>query len=107
MHWLYLAIAIGFEIVGTMSMKLSDGFRHFWPSVAIFVSYGIAFAFNTLALRRLDVSVTYAIWSGVGTAAIAVIGMAWLREPVTVTKLGSLALIVMGVLGLTLGGQRA
>ena len=107
MHWLYLILAIGFEVMGTMSMKLSDGFRQFWPSVAIFVCYGIAFTFNTLALRRLDVSVTYAIWSGAGTAAIAVIGMAWLREPVTTTKLGSLALIVTGVLGLTLGSQRA
>lgn len=107
MHWLYLAIAIVFEVMGTMSMKLSDGFRHLWPSVSIFGCYGLAFAFNTLALRRLDVSVTYAVWSGVGTAAIALIGMAWLREPVTTTKLGSIGLIVLGVIGLTVGGQRA
>ena len=107
MHWLYLAVAIVFEVMGTMSMKLSDGFRQFWPSVSIFACYGCAFGFNTLALRRLDVSVTYAIWSGVGTAAIALIGMAWLREPVTSTKLGSIALIVLGVIGLTVSGQRA
>ena len=107
MHWLYLAIAIVFEVMGTMSMKLSDGFRHLWPSVSIFACYGFAFGFNTLALRRLDISVTYAVWSGVGTAAIAFIGMAWLREPVTTTKIGSIGLIVLGVIGLTVGSQRA
>ena len=107
MHWLYLAIAIVFEVMGTMSMKLSDGFRHLWPSVSIFACYGCAFGFNTLALRRLDISVTYAVWSGVGTAAIAFIGMAWLREPVTTTKIGSIGLIVLGVIGLTVGSQRA
>ena len=75
--------------------------------MAIFACYGCAFAFNTLALRKLDLSVTYAIWSGVGTAAIAVIGMVWLREPANATKIGSIVLIVIGVVGLTLSAQRA
>jgi small multidrug resistance pump len=59
----------------------------------------------TLSLKRLDVSLAYAVWSGMGTALIATIGMLWFREPMTAVKLASLALIIIGVLGLNLGGR--
>jgi small multidrug resistance pump len=58
-----------------------------------------------LALKRLDLSVTYAIWSGVGTALAATIGIAYFREPLTFIKLASLALVVLGVVGLSLAGR--
>ncbi len=59
-----------------------------------------------LALKRLDLSVTYAIWSGVGTALAAMIGIAYFREPLTLFKLASLLLVVLGVVGLSLAGKQ-
>ncbi len=100
MHWLHLAIAIVFEIVGTTCMKLSDGLTKLVPVVVMFTCFALAFVFNALALRVLDLSITYAIWSGVGTAATAAIGILFFKEPVTALKLGSIALIVVGVVGL-------
>lgn len=102
MHWWFLTIAIVFEVIGTVSMKMSKGFTNLGFSVAMFACYGVAFVFNTLALRKLDISVTYAIWCGVGTAIISIIGMTYFREPFSVQKAGSIALIVVGVIGLGL-----
>lgn len=104
MAWLYLVVAIVAEVAGTTSMKLSEGFERLAPSVGIVVFYGASLYFLTLALDELDVGVSYAIWSGLGMALIATIGILWFREPVTALKLASLALIVTGVVGLNLGG---
>jgi len=68
----------------------------------MFVFYVFSFAFLTLALKKIDLSLTYAIWSGVGTALIATIGFLYFKEPVTAIKIGSIALIVIGVVGLML-----
>jgi len=102
MSWVYLILAIVMEVIGTTNMKLSQGFTKIVPSVLMFVFYGISFAFITLALKKLDISITYAIWSGVGTALIAAIGFFYFKEPVTAIKIGSIALIVIGVIGLAL-----
>jgi small multidrug resistance pump len=59
-----------------------------------------------LALKRLDLSVTYAIWSGVGTALAALIGIAYFREPLTLIKVASLALVILGVVGLSLAARQ-
>jgi small multidrug resistance pump len=107
MSWVYLILAIIMEVIGTTNMKLSHGFTKVVPSVLMFVFYGISFAFITLALKKLDISITYAIWSGVGTALIAAIGFLYFKEPVTAIKIGSLALIVIGVVGLALVEQHA
>ncbi|MEN9538163.1 MAG: hypothetical protein RLZZ126_398 [Pseudomonadota bacterium] len=98
--WVLLAVAIGFEVAGTTSMKLSHGFTHLWPSVAMFACYAVAFSCNALVTKTLDISITYAVWSGVGTVATAFIGMWWFKEPATALKLVCISLIVMGVLGL-------
>ncbi len=103
-HWLYLAGAIALEIAGTTSMKLSLGFSRLTPSVLLFVFYLGSIISLTLALQKIEVSIAYAIWSGVGTAAIAVIGMLFFHEAVSTTKLVSIALIVVGVIGVNLGG---
>lgn len=102
--WLYLTGAIILEVAGTTSMKLSEGFAKLVPSIMIFVFYGLSFAVLTIALKRIDLSVAYAIWSGVGTALIAVIGFLYFKEPVTATKIVSIGLIVIGVVGLHLSG---
>ncbi len=104
MHWLYLVIAIVLEVSGTTCMKLSEGFTKTVPSVLMFVLYGLSFSALTMALKKVEVSVAYAIWSGMGTALIATIGILWFKEPLTMLKLISLALIIVGVIGLNLGG---
>ena len=105
MSWVYLTLAILTEVAGTTSMKFSEGFVKILPSVLIFVFYAVSFAFMTLALKKIDLSITYAIWSGLGTALIVVIGVIWFKEPVTVIKLISIALILAGVAGLNLASE--
>lgn len=102
MIWLYLILAILLEVSGTTCMKLSEGFTKTVPSILLFVFYTLSFGMLTLALKRLDVSVAYAVWSGMGTALIATIGVLYFKEPVTALKLISLALIIGGVVGLNL-----
>ena len=104
MVWIYLVLAILLEVSGTTCMKLSEGFTRMLPSVLLFVFYTLSFVMLTLALRKIDVSVAYAVWSGVGTALIATIGVLWFKEPATALKLISLGLIIIGVVGLNLSG---
>jgi small multidrug resistance pump len=104
MAWVWLAAAIATEIAGTVALKYTDGFSRPVPSAVVVVGYGLSFLFLSLALRDLSLSVTYAVWAGAGTAAIAVIGMAVLGEAVTTPKLAAIALIVAGVVGLNAAG---
>ena len=104
MTWLYLILAILLEVCGTTCMKLSEGFTKTIPSILLVVFYTLSFGMLTMALKKLDVSVAYAVWSGMGTALIATIGVLWLKEPVTALKLISLGLIILGVVGLNLSG---
>ncbi len=107
MHWVFLGVAILFEVAGTTAMKLSGGLTRLTPSIMIFVFYAFAFVFNTLALRKLELSVTYAIWSGAGTALTALIGIGWFNESYSAGKAVSLGLIVAGILGLRLSAPAA
>jgi small multidrug resistance pump len=100
--WVILGAAILFEVMGTTSMKLSEGFSRLWPSLALVVCYVISFYLLTLSLKRLDVSLAYAIWSGAGTVLITVIGIILFKEPATVLKMLFIAMIVAGVVGLNL-----
>lgn len=105
MHWLTLMSAIVLEVAGTTSMKLAAGFTKPLPSIAVFVFYGASLTMLTLALRKWDVSVAYAIWSGLGTALIVVIGIIWFGEALTLGRAISILLILIGVVGLNLSGS--
>jgi len=107
LYWLALGGAIALEIAGTVSMKLSHGFSRPLPSVLLFVFYALSFALMTIAVKRIDVSVSYAIWSGVGTATIALIGVYWFRESLTPIQIASIVLIILGVIGLRAGAASA
>lgn len=108
MPWLILALTIILEVIGSTMMKLSNGFTLFWPSVAVFVCYSLALTGLTIVLKYIDLSVAYAIWSGLGVALIALIGFLYFEEPVTAQRVISLLLIVVGVVGLQLSsGQGA
>jgi len=104
--WIYLTGAILLEVAGTSCMKLSHGFSRLIPSVLIFVFYGFSFVGLTIALKKIDVGIAYAVWSGIGTALIAFIGMFYFKEPLTLVKVLSLLLIIAGVVGLNLGGMK-
>lgn len=104
MSWLFLILGVFAEIIGTTSMKLSEGFTKLLPSISIFVFYGLSLSLVTLSLKKIDVSIAYAIWSGVGTATITVIGLIYFKEQLSVIKIISIMLIILGVVGLNVGG---
>ncbi len=105
MSYIYLALAIAFEVAGTTAMKFAEGFSKPLPSVLVFVLYGLSIAALVMTLKYLQLSIVYAIWAGIGTALIVAIAFIWFDEPVTVVKLISIALIVLGVVGLNLAGE--
>src|SRR3712207_5773854 len=75
-------LAILAEVAGTTSIKLSEGFTRLVPSVAIFVFYGLSLGMLNLALKEIDLSFAYAVWSGIGMALIAMVGIYWFSEPI-------------------------
>ncbi|WP_435970741.1 DMT family transporter [Streptomyces sp. Qhu_M48] len=99
-----LAGAIVAELLATTSMKYSEGFTKLWPSIVTGVGYVIAFALLAQAIKTLQVGTAYAIWAGVGTAAIAAIGVLFLGETLSLAKVAGILLIVVGVVVLNLGG---
>ncbi|MCD4810037.1 MAG: multidrug efflux SMR transporter [Methanosarcinales archaeon] len=104
MSLFYLIIAIIFEVAGTTCMKLSYGFTKAVPSILMIILYLLSLGSLTFALKKIDVSVAYAIWAGIGTALIVAVGVLWFKEPVTALKIISLGLIIIGVIGLNLSG---
>ena len=101
---IYLALAIASEVIATVALKASDGFSSPYPRRSSSSATAISFWLLALVLKHFSVGTTYAIWSAVGTAAIALIGIAAYGEPVNVLKVASLGLIILGVVGLNAAG---
>jgi small multidrug resistance pump len=104
MVYLTLAGAILAEVLGTTAMKFSDGFSKLWPSLGTALGYTIAFVLLAQTLRTMAVGTAYAIWAGIGTAAIAGIGVIFIGESVTAAKIVGITLVIVGVVVLNLGG---
>lgn len=98
----YLALAILFELGWAVAMKLSQGFTRLGYTSATVAMYLLSVVFLGLATKKLDVGIAYAIWVGAGSVLIGIAGMTYFREPVSFGKVVSLALIVTGIVGLTL-----
>ena len=97
-----LAVAIVIEVCSTAALPRTDGFRDpVWAS-AVVLGYAVSIWLLALVVQRLPVSVTYAVWSGLGTAGIAVIGVVFLGESWSAVKITAIALIVVGVVVLNL-----
>jgi small multidrug resistance pump len=108
MAWLMLAGAIASEVAATAALKASHGLTRWGPSLLVTAGYVISYILLAQALRlHLQVSIAYAIWSGVGTAAIVLIGALWLHEPLTLLKLGGIVLVIAGVVVLNLAATGA
>src|SRR5690242_20298549 len=102
--WIYLGAAIVSEVVGTVFLRFTDGFTNPTPSALVLITYALSIWLTALAVKGLEISLVYAVWAGVGTAAVAVIGMAAMGETVNALKLASIALVIGGVVGLNLSG---
>ncbi|MER8006355.1 multidrug efflux SMR transporter [Streptomyces sp. NPDC094149] len=104
MGYLLLGVAIAAEVGATTAMKFSEGFSRPVPSLVTVVGYVVSFVLLAQTLKTLSVGTAYAIWSGIGTAAIATIGLLFFGEGMTMTKAAGIALIIVGVVVLNLGG---
>lgn len=102
--WIVLMAAILMEVAGTTCLRVSDGFSRAVPTVLVFVFYGLSFWGLSLVLKKIEVGPAYAVWSGIGTIMITLIGIFFFAERATALKLASIALIVIGVIGLNLAG---
>lgn len=102
MAWLILVIAGLFEVGWAIGLKYTDGFSKLWPTVGTVVAMIISLGLLGLAMKTLPVGTAYAIWVGVGAIGTVILGMVLFGEPATPLRLGSLALIVAGILGLKL-----
>lgn len=100
MKWLILSLGIVFEVLGTISMKYAEGFTKLWPSVFVFVFYAISLAVLVFVLEKMEVGIAYGIWASAGTALIATIGIIFFGETFSWIKIASIALIIIGILGL-------
>lgn len=96
--WLYLAIAICAEVIATTSLKYAEGFTKPLPTLAVAIGYGTSFFLLSLILKTIPVSITYAIWSGVGVALVTILGWVWLGQKLDMGAIIGIGLIVMGVL---------
>lgn len=105
MHWILLGFAIAGELIGTSALKAADGFsKPGWVAVTV-AGYAMAFYFLGLVLKTIPVGVAYAIWSGVGVAAMALIGFFAFGQRLDAAALAGIGLIVAGVIVLnTLSG---
>ena len=100
MEWLWLFLAGLAEIGWMIGLKFSEGFTRLWWSVAMLASMAVSMFCLALAIRSIPMGTAYAIWTGIGAAGIALIGIYFFGEPRTALRLGCIAIIVLGILGL-------
>src|SRR5690606_18123172 len=96
--WFYLGGAIIAEVIGTSALKASDGFTRLWPSLIVVAGYACAFWLLALTLRSIPVGVAYAIWAGLGTVLIALVGVALFGQKLDLPAILGMGLIVTGVI---------
>jgi small multidrug resistance pump len=105
--YVLLLVAVGSEVAATVALKLSEGFSKLLPSVVVVVGYLVSFVALAVVLKRgLGLGLTYALWSAIGVAAVAIIGAAFLGERFNLTMVAGLVLIVGGVALLELGAAK-
>lgn len=100
MAWIYLAFAGLFEIVWAIGLKYADGFTRPIPSAITIVGMIISVVLLGMALKEIPVGTGYAVWTGIGTVGAAILGMILFQEPATAIRLGCIALIIAGIMGL-------
>lgn len=107
MAYLYLILAVGFEVIGTAALQASEQFTKPKPLVLTAVGYAAAFYFLSLVLRTMPVGIAYAIWSGFGVILITLVGLVWFGQRLDLPAVIGLALIVSGVAVINLFSKAA
>lgn len=107
MHWFLLGIAIMAEVFASSMLKVSAGFTRFFPTIGVIVGYVLSFYLLSLALKGIPLSVAYAIWSGIGLVLTALISIFFFGQKVDISGLLGIALILLGVIVLSLFSQMA
>jgi small multidrug resistance pump len=102
MYYLYLGLAILFEVIGSSFIKSSDGFTKLLPSVIVAVSYLVCFYFLSLALKGIPLSIAYAVWAGLGIILVTLISVFIFKQSIDIPAIAGIALIVLGVLVINL-----
>lgn len=97
MAWMYLAIAIVSEVIGTLALKASDGFNNATASTVCVIAYGIAFYYLSVVVKSIPVGIAYAIWAGAGIVLITVAGALWFKQIPDVAAIIGIVLIIAGV----------
>jgi len=105
--WLVLAAAIACEVAGTVFMKMSDSLTRWVWIPPMLVAYILALLGLALALRTIEVGIAYAVWAACGTALIAVVGIVFFGESISLIKIAAIVLVVAGVIGLNLADSAA
>ena len=105
MGWIYLLIAGILECLWALGLKYSDGFTRLWPSLITGVLILISLVLLSLAMRTIPVGTAYAVWSGIGASALAVVGIVFMQEPGGLIRMGCIGMIIAGVVGLKLFGD--
>ncbi|QCP49377.1 multidrug efflux SMR transporter [Trinickia violacea] len=100
--YLWLAIAIVAEVIGTSALRASEGFSRLWPSLVVVAGYGVAFYCLSMTLKSMPVGIVYAIWSGVGIVLITLVAIVLYRQVPDLAAVAGLGLIVAGVAVLNL-----
>ena len=98
MAWIYLTIAGVFEVVWAFSMKQSEGFTRLTPSIVTIVAMIASFALLALSMRSLPLGTAYTIWTGIGAVGAFLVGIVWLGEAVSATRIAAALLIVGGLI---------
>jgi small multidrug resistance pump len=105
MGWVWLAMAIASELMGSLALKASDGMSRLLPAGLVVVGYGAAFTFLSLALRTIGLGPAYATWSGIGTVGAAVGAYLVFGERVSPLTVVGIGIVVVGVVVMQLGGS--
>ena len=104
MAWTLLFFAGLFEIGWAVGLKYAEGFTRLWPTLWTVAALLASMVLLGIALRSLPVGTAYAVWTGIGAAGTAILGMVLLGEPASLARLACLGLIVAGIIGLKLVG---
>lgn len=102
MAWIYLILAGIEEIIAVIAMKYMDGLKRKWPIIVMTVGFVFSFYCLTLAMQMIPPGVAYAVWAGVGTVGITLVGLFWFKEKYRLNQFIFLGLIIIGVIGMRL-----
>ncbi|WP_249872379.1 DMT family transporter [Oceanobacillus saliphilus] len=95
---IFLMVAILFEVVGSVMLKLSNGFTVLLPTLAVGIGYLVAFTFFSFALKTIPLSIGYAVWSGLGTILTTVLGIFLFNESTSILKFTGLTIVIIGIM---------